>query len=58
MQIKISAHLKKLSRLLHNNLFVVGGFVRNSLMGLPVDDVDICSDITLENLQVLLSGSD
>ncbi len=55
MQFKIPESLKKLSKLLHNNLFIVGGFVRNSLMGLPVDDIDICSDITLDNLQVLLA---
>lgn len=58
MKFEIPNELKKLSKLLHNNLFAVGGFVRNSLMGLPVDDIDICSDITLDNLQELLAGSD
>lgn len=55
MQFKIPESLKKLSKILHNNLYIVGGFVRNSIMGLATDDVDICSDITLDNLQVLLS---
>ncbi len=57
MEIKISSDLKNLCKCFNNKLFVVGGFVRNSLLGLPIDDVDICSDIKVEHLHELLKGS-
>ncbi len=58
MNFKISQELKKLANLLHGDLFAVGGFVRNSLLGLPIDDIDICSSITLDDLSTILTGSD
>lgn len=58
MQIQVPQQLKKLSKLMHNNLFVVGGYIRNSLMGLPLDDIDICSDVTVENLVTLCAGTE
>lgn len=58
MQIKIPESLTKLSNLFTADLYVVGGFIRNQLMGLENDDIDICSKLTLKEVEVLLRGSE
>lgn len=48
MEIKVSENLNKLSELLDGKLYIVGGYVRNSLMNISCDDIDICSPFTPE----------
>lgn len=51
--------LKKLDEGLRERgfpLYVVGGAVRNSLMGLPVSDIDICSAARPQEVMELCSG--
>lgn len=38
-------------------LYVVGGFVRNSLMGIETSDIDVCGEYLLDELQQLLAKS-
>ncbi len=58
MQIKISQPLNRLASLFPTELYVVGGFVRNQLLGVKNDDVDICSSLTLDKVEKLLKGSE
>lgn len=38
-------------------LYITGGYVRNSLLGLNVSDIDICSTLTVENVLHKLQGT-
>lgn len=58
MIIQISQKLKALQQLLPADLYVVGGYVRNSILGLPNDDVDICSSLTLDKLEKILKPTE
>lgn len=58
MFIEVSDNLRKLAKFFPENLFVVGGFVRNSLLGLPCADVDICSSVDVEEVSKRLANSD
>ena len=58
MNIEISEDLKKLARLLPTELYIVGGYIRNSIMGLKNEDIDICSSLTIEELEKCLKGSE
>ncbi len=55
----IKENLEKLSNLfsLQCPLYIVGGFVRDKLLGLNPTDVDLCSKLTLEEVEELLKGS-
>lgn len=58
MVIEISSTLKSLSGLFPCDLYVVGGFIRNSILGIEQDeknDVDITSRLTLEEVASLLN---
>ena len=39
------------------NLYVVGGFIRNSLLGIPCNDIDICSNILPEDIFDVLENT-
>ncbi len=58
MLINIPDNLSKLAQLLPTELYVVGGSVRNALIGIKQDDFDICSKLKPEKLVQILSGSD
>lgn len=58
MKIECSKSLKKLAKKFPCELFVVGGYVRNHIMGIEKDDVDICSKLTLPEVEQLLQGSE
>ncbi len=58
MFIEVSPNLKKLSKFFPEHLFVVGGFVRNRLMGLQGGDVDICSCVDADEVARRLAGSE
>ncbi|MBE5785134.1 MAG: CCA tRNA nucleotidyltransferase [Clostridiales bacterium] len=55
--IAVTAALEDLARIFQSGgaaLYAVGGMVRNSLLSLPVQDVDICSPMLLEEAEALL----
>lgn len=58
--IEISQNLEKLAFKLKSkaDIFVVGGYVRNALMGFYDTDVDIASELTPDELKNLLKYSD
>lgn len=60
MDLKISNNLIDLAKIFKKNnfeLFVVGGFVRNSLIGLPLLDVDICSKASYQFIESFLKNT-
>lgn len=57
MLIEISENLKKLAKLIPCELYVVGGFVRNTIMQIEKDDVDICSALTVDEIEQLLKDT-
>lgn len=54
MFIPVSANLIKLSKIFPKDLYVVGGYVRNCLMGLKGGDVDLASDVDIDEISELL----
>lgn len=58
MQIEIPDRLKKLADLFPVPLYVVGGYLRNCLLGIAKEDIDICSSLKVEELETLLKGSE
>ena len=48
--IKVSKHLKDLAKELDTDLYLVGGYVRNSFLNLNTDDIDIASCLTVEQI--------
>ena len=57
MQIELPDSLIKLSALFPTQLYVVGGYIRNEIMGIKNEDIDICSSLTIDELEKLLKGS-
>lgn len=57
MFIDVSQNLIKLSKFFPENLYVVGGYVRNRLLGLSATDVDLCSKVDIEEVSKRLEGS-
>lgn len=60
IKIEISENLEKLAFKLKNRaeIFLVGGYVRNALLGFYDTDVDIASELTPEEIKKLLKFSD
>ncbi len=58
MQIEIPNELKTLSEIFPQPLYIVGGYVRNSIMGLKNEDIDICSSLTIEEVENVLKGTE
>lgn len=58
-KIDVPPKLQELAELLKGfgNLYITGGYVRNNLLHLQSDDIDIASDIPPERIIDLLSGS-
>lgn len=57
MKIQISKNLKNLSKLFPCELYVVGGYIRNHIMGIDNEDVDIVSRLSLAEIEDLLQGT-
>ena len=57
MLLNISHNLAKLASILSKPIFIVGGFVRNSILGINGEDVDICGELTVEELVSQLDGT-
>lgn len=58
MQIEIPKELSQLAQLFPTDLFIVGGFIRNKIMEIEGDDIDICASLTLDEVEKILEGSD
>lgn len=54
-KIKVSQNLINLAKIFSAPLYITGGYVRNSLLGLPVYDTDICSPLPPQKVIQLLS---
>ena len=57
MKLEISATLKKLAEFFPDGLFVVGGYVRNSLLKIELDDIDLAGAVPPTDLLKLLEKS-
>lgn len=57
MKIKISEDLRKLAKIFSRktDLYVVGGYIRDQILGKITDDIDICSSLEVGAVQKLLS---
>ena len=49
-KIKIPNELSLLARVFPVDLFIVGGYVRNKLLGIDDGDIDLCSSLTVDKL--------
>ena len=60
IQIPVSENLEKLAQKLKNKaeLFIVGGYVRNSILGIGDTDVDLCSKLKPDELKEILTNSE
>lgn len=58
ISIKPSPIAKKLARTVGGDFYLVGGYVRNALLGKKCDDEDLCSALTLPMLEKKLAGSE
>jgi len=57
MKIQITENLKELAEIFPCEIYLVGGYIRNQLMGINNVDMDICSKLTLEEVENILQGS-
>ena len=58
MQIELPKELNKLAGILSKPLYVVGGYIRNFLLGIEKEDIDICSQLLPEEVVKELKGSE
>ena len=58
MFIEISKNLKKLSKYFPENLYVVGGYVRNQILKIKSSDVDLASSVGVEEVVLRLENSE
>lgn len=58
MTINVPEKLKKLALLLPVDLYIVGGYVRDCLLNIESGDIDICSPLTVQEIEKFLAGSD
>ena len=58
-KIEVSENLEKLAHKLKSkaDIFIVGGYVRNSLLGIGDTDIDLCSKLTPDQLKTYLKGT-
>ena len=60
MKIKCSNSLIRLAQIFGHQtpLYIVGGYVRNAIMGRQDTDIDICSALTIEQVMHILDGTE
>lgn len=58
MFINVSHNLKKLSTYFPENLYVVGGYVRNQILKIKSSDVDLASSVDIEEVSKRLKETD
>lgn len=54
MDIVIPKNLRDLSTIFPGELYIVGGYVRNSIMGIKTDDIDLAASLTIDELEKVL----
>ena len=54
MLLNIPKSLISLAKILNAPLYVVGGYIRNSILGIKGDDIDICGPLEVDTLAKLL----
>ncbi len=57
MQLELPKTLKELAKIFPTELYVVGGYIRNRIMEIEGDDIDICASLTLDEVEKLLAES-
>lgn len=57
MFIPVSESLMKLSKLFPEDLFVVGGYVRNCILGIKSHDIDLASNVDIEEISEILKNN-
>lgn len=57
-RIQIPEYIEKLADILPTDLYIVGGKVRNHLMNIDNDDIDLCSSMKLDELEAKFEGTD
>ena len=59
MDFELSSHLEKLAKIFgkKTDLYIVGGFVRDKILGLKTQDIDLCSSLTITQVQTLLKDT-
>ena len=57
MFIPVSANLIRLAKIFPTDLFVVGGYVRNSIMGIKGGDIDLASDVDVDEITDILKAN-
>ena len=58
--IEVSNNLKRLAQLTYaqgHKLYVVGGYVRNMLLGYDINDIDIAGSMLVDDMQVLCESA-
>lgn len=56
--VNVSDKLIKLAKLLDNSLYIVGGYVRDSMLNYPACDIDLAAIFTPEEIFALLKDTD
>ena len=54
MFIPVSENLIKLSKFFSFILFIVGGYVRNAIMGIKSSDIDLASNVDIDEISKIL----
>lgn len=57
INIKPSQNVKELAKLVGSDFYIVGGYIRNKLLGLKCEEEDLCSPLTIEELEKKLTQS-
>ena len=58
MLVKVSQKLQKLAKIFPVDLYVVGGYVRNFLLGIATNDVDLASSLKVEEVLKVLEWTE
>ncbi len=61
MEIKVDQSILKLAKLFKKKsgkLYIVGGYIRNAVMGIPPYDVDLCSSLKPDVVAAMLEGTE
>ncbi|MBQ8909049.1 MAG: CCA tRNA nucleotidyltransferase [Clostridia bacterium] len=58
MKLECSKSLQSLARKFPCELYIVGGYVRNHMLGIEKDEVDICSKLSIQEVEEILQGSE
>ncbi len=55
--VNVSENLKELAKIFGGELYIVGGYVRNSLLNYPISDIDIAAKFSPGEVREMLKGS-